>query len=75
MSAPGEGGGVFSYAARPLLLGRSAKVTDLVDEAVDDRGRDGVVGDDEVEVCYRLAFFEGGGRISVLMDDLDGEWR
>ena len=74
--APGEGGGVCSYAARPLLLGRSAKVTDLVEEAVDDRGRDGSMGDDvvEVEVCDRFAFFEGGGRISEV-EDLEGEWR
>ena len=73
--APGEGGGVLSYAPLPLLLGRSANVTDLTEEAVDDRGRAGVVGDDTVEECDRFAFFEGGGRISVVADDLDGEWR
>ena len=66
---------MLSYAALPLLLGRSANVTDLTEEAVDERGRAGVVGDDTVEECDRFAFFEGGGRISVVADDLDGEWR
>lgn len=42
--APGDGGGVCSYAVLPLLLGRSAaKETDLVEDAVFDRGRDLVV--------------------------------
>lgn len=59
--APGEGGGVFSYAALPLLFGRSAKETTFAcDEPIEDRDFDGVVGDDESEVCDRLTFFVGG---------------
>ena len=60
-SAPGEGGGVCSYAFLPLLLGRSAKETTLAaDEAVDDLGRDGEFDDVEFAVCDRLTFFVGG---------------
>lgn len=47
---PGDGGGVCSYAALPLLFGRSAKETFLVTDVVRDRA--GNVGDgvvDEVE--------------------------
>ena len=46
--APGEGGGVCSYTARPLDLGRSANETvfDVEEEAVDDLGRAGDIGDD-----------------------------
>ncbi len=59
---PGEGGGVCSYAVLPLLLGRSAKVTDLedVDVLVDDRGLALVVCDAVSDVCDRFIFFVGG---------------
>ena len=62
-SAPGDGGGVFSYAARPLKFGRSAKETDLVcDEAVEDLCRaDGVIGDGEFMLWVRFALLLGGG--------------
>ena len=78
--APGEGGGVFSYAALPLLLGRSAKETAFAcDELVDDRGLDGVVCGDELEVCDRLIFFVGGcccgGDDSVTGEALEREGR
>ena len=43
---PGDGGGVCSYAARPLLFGRSAKETFLVMDVV--RDRDGEVGEEGV---------------------------
>lgn len=58
--APGEGGGVWSYVALPLLLGRSANETVFVDK-VDDRGRDDEIGDGEFEECDRLTFLVGGG--------------
>lgn len=58
--APGEGGGVWSYVALPLLLGRSANETVLVDDVVNDRGRDDETGDDELDVCDLLTFFVGG---------------
>lgn len=59
--APGEGGGVCSYAVLPLLLGLStAKETDFVEEDVDDRGRDAVVGEASSDVCERLTFLAGG---------------
>ena len=76
-SAPGEGGGVCSYAARPLLLGRSANETDLVcDDAVDDLCRvDGVGGDGELVLCVRFAFLVGGGCGSAGADGLDMEGR
>ena len=65
-SGPGDGGGVCSYAFLPLLLGRSAKETALVDdEAVNDRGRGGSVGDVDVDGCDRLTFFVGGCSVSV----------
>jgi len=64
--APGEGGGVCSYAFLPLLLGRSAKETALVaEDAVDDRGRDGEVGVVACDGCDRLTFFVGGRSVSV----------
>jgi hypothetical protein len=58
----GEGGGVFSYAALPLLFGLAAKETALagVDVLVDDRDLDGIFGDGESEVCDRLIFLIGG---------------
>ena len=43
----GEGGGVFSYAALPLLFGRSAKETTFADEV--DAGLDGEVGDGDAD--------------------------
>ena len=71
--APGEGGGVCSYATLPLLLGRSAKETTLgCDEDVDDRGLDGVIGDAVSEVCDRLIFFVGGGCGVSLLDEALG---
>ena len=61
VEARGEGGGVFSYAARPLLLGRSAKDTTLMEfDVADDLGLDGDVGEGEFEVCDLLIFFVGG---------------
>lgn len=61
VEARGEGGGVFSYAARPLLLGRSAKETALVEfEVADDFSLDGDVGEGDVEVCDLLIFLLGG---------------
>jgi len=58
----GEGGGVFSYTALPLLFGRSANETTFVwdDEVVEDRDLDGIVGEGEFEVCDRLIFLVGG---------------
>lgn len=59
--APGEGGGVCSNAVLPLFLGLStAKETDFVEEEVDDRGRDAVVGEASSAVCERLIFLAGG---------------
>jgi hypothetical protein len=63
-SAPGEGGGVSLYAALPLLLGRSTNETFLADVTVDDRGRDGDMGEGAVDACDRLIFFVGGGCVS-----------
>ena len=75
-SAPGEGGGVCSYAFLPLLLGRSAKETTLVaEEAVDDLGRAGELGDVEMEACDRLTFFVGGRSVSVVTGVLMMEGR
>ncbi len=75
-SAPGEGGGVCSYAFLPLLFGRSAKETALVaDDAVDDRGRDGEVDAVEVDVCDRLTLLVGGGSVSVATEALMTEGR
>lgn len=76
-AAPGEGGGVCSYAALPLLLGRSAKETTLAcDDAVVDRGLDGVDGEAESEVCDRLIFFVGGCcAVSLIGEALETEGR
>lgn len=61
VEARGEGGGVCSYATRPLLLGRSAKDTALVEfEVADDFGLDGSMDEGEVEVCDLFIFFAGG---------------
>lgn len=72
--APGEGGGVWSYVALPLLLGRSANETVLVD-VIDDRGRDDDTGDCEVDECDLLTFFVGGGWASEGMEGLEREGR
>ena len=61
--------------ARPLLLGRSAKETFLVDEVVDDRGRADEGGDGVLDACDRLTFVDGGGWLSVTTDSLAGEGR
>ena len=62
VDARGEGGGVCSYATRPLLLGRSAKETALVEvEVADDLGLDGDMGEGEFDVCDLFIFFAGGG--------------
>lgn len=59
--APGEGGGVCSYAVLPLLLGLStAKETDLVEEDVDNRGRNAAVGEASSDACDRFIFLAGG---------------
>lgn len=61
IEARGEGGGVFSYATRPLLFGRSANDTALTEfEVADDFGLDGNMGEGEFEVCDLLSFFAGG---------------
>ena len=61
VEARGEGGGVFSYATRPLLLGRSANDTALVEfEGADDFGLDGDMGECEFDVYDLLVFFAGG---------------
>ncbi len=61
VAARGEGGGVFSYAARPLLLGRSAKDTALAEfEVADALGLDGDVGEGDFEGCDLLIFLVGG---------------
>lgn len=61
VDARGDGGGVCSYATRPLLLGRSANDTTLVEcEVADDLGLGGDVGEGELEVCDLLIFFVGG---------------
>jgi len=54
----GEGGGVFSYAAFPLLLCRSANETTFAEDI--DRGLDGDMGDGSFEVCDCFRFFVGG---------------
>jgi len=60
-AGPGEGGGVFSKAALPLLFGLSANETAFgCVEGVDDDGRAGEVGEDEIEGCDRFIFFAGG---------------
>ena len=74
-SAPGDGGGVCSYVARPLLLGRSAKETDLFEDEVADLGRDDRVGDGVDVVCDRFTFFAGGGWDSGGLEGLVGEGR
>jgi hypothetical protein len=76
-TAPGEGGGVCSYAALPLFLGRSAKVTDLedVDVLVDDRGLASVVCDAVSDVCDRFIFFVGGCWASVATAAFETEGR
>jgi len=76
-TAPGEGGGVCSYAVLPLLLGRSAKVTDLeaVDVLVSDRGLAGVVCDAVSDVCDRFIFFVGGCWASVAIAGFEIEGR
>ena len=76
-TAPGEGGGVCSYAVRPLLLGRSAKVTDFedADVFVNDRGLPGEVDDVVSDVCDRFIFFAGGCWASVATADLGTEGR
>ena len=59
---PGDGGGVSSYVALPLFLGRSANETTFTeDDVVDERGREGEVGDVDSEMCDRLIFLDGGG--------------
>ena len=53
----------------------------MCDEAVDDRGREGVAGTGELEVCDRLIFLVGGGGcccgadVSVTGEALDTEGR
>ena len=75
-AAPGDGGGVCSYAALPLPFGRSAKETVLVeDEAVEDRCLSGEIGEDVFDVCDRLTFFVGGCWVSVATEDLETEGR
>ena len=61
VEARGEGGGVSSYATRPLLLGRSAKDTALTEcEVADDFGLDGDVGEGDLDGCDLLTFLVGG---------------
>lgn len=74
-AAPGDGGGVFSNAALPLLLGRSANDTFFVDDVVDDRGRAGEMGDVAVDEWDLLTFLAGGGCVSVAMEDFEREGR
>ena len=79
-SVPGDGGGVCSYAARPLDFGRSAKVTLLAedDEVVDARGRWVVEGDDGTSdgvLCAVLTLFAGGEAASDEMEDLERDGR
>ena len=75
-AAPGEGGGVCSYAALPLLFGRSANDTVLVDdEDVDDRCLGGEVGDVVLDVCDRFTFFVGGCWVSVATEGFETEGR
>ena len=74
-SAPGDGGGVCSYAFRPTV-GGGANVTDFVDDdAVEDLGRDGVTGDEVLDVCDRFAFLAGGGFISAALVGFVGDGR
>ena len=49
---------MFSYAALPLLLGRSANETTFAEET--DRGLDGDMGDGSSAVCDCFRFFVGG---------------
>ena len=78
-SAPGEGGGVCSYAVLPLLLGRSAKVTDLEDVdvlmLVEDRGLPGEACDVVSDVCDRFTFLVGGCWASAAPDCFETEGR
>ena len=75
-AGPGDGGGVFSYAARPVLFGRSANETVFVpEEAVEDRWRSGEVGDDAFDVCDSFIFLFGGCWVSVATEDLGTEGR
>ena len=67
---PGDGGGVCSYAARPLLFGRSAKETFLVMEAV--RGREGKVGEGVLEGCDRFTFLAGGDSSGCAGFEIEG---
>jgi hypothetical protein len=64
---------------RPLLLGRSANVTVLDDDEVEERGRAGSVGDGEVVECDRFTRFAGGEGASAVplaaADGLDAEGR
>ena len=61
VEARGEGGGVSSYATRPLLLGRSTKETALVEvEVADDFGLAGDMGEGDFAVCDLLIFLVGG---------------
>ena len=67
---------MFSYAGLPLLLGRSAKDTVFVkDEAVDDRWREGEMGELVFDVCDRLIFFAGGCWASVATEAFEMEGR
>ena len=77
VEARGDGGGVCSYTARPLLRGRSAKDTALTGfEVADDFGLAGDVGEGELEECDRLIFFVGGcGGISAGGEALETEGR
>ena len=75
-TAPGEGGGVWSNAGLPLLRGRSANETVLVeDEVVEDRCLNGEVGEFAFDVCDRLTFFVGGCWVSVATEALGTEGR
>ena len=77
VEARGEGGGVFSYATRPLLLGRSANDTALVEfEVAEDFGLDGDMGEREFEVGDLFIFFvRGCWGTSVAGDALEIEGR
>ena len=76
-AAPGEGGGVCSYVMRPLLFGRSAKVTVLEDEevVVDDLGRPTVAMGGGLDGCDRLTRFAGGCCDSVGTEGFESERR
>ena len=74
-AAPGDGGGVLSYAALPRLLGRSAKETFFVMQDVEDRGRDDDTGDGELDECERFIFFVGGWGVSGTLTGLERDGR